>query len=162
MRHRDCQTHKVTHVSTAPAIPTPTHREVDGACGVVEYAMISKRAQQEVLELAMEDFTPLFDVTNLAKASMPKRTTEEHIQAAMMLVRDFIARGYVELHFDCLAESTKNYRHSVQLTAEEARTELQDPGNWVYHQRREPDQRWVAIVATPAALKALQAGEFPG
>jgi len=122
--------------------------------------MLSKRAQQEILDLALEDCTPLFDVANIAKAGMPSRPVDEQVEAARLVVRHLLSKGYVKLYYDCLAKSSENYRHIEELTPSEADTELSSQVNWLYHDRKAPDQRWVTIVATPAAEKALLDGEF--
>lgn len=124
--------------------------------------MIPKHAQQEILDLALDDCTPLFDIANIVKAHRPDCASDELIKAAIQFVRVLLSRGYAKLYYDCLEQSSENYRHIVELTPEQVHSELQDLSNWQFHERRPPDLRWVTLVATAAALDALYAGEFRG
>lgn len=122
--------------------------------------MLPARAQQEIMELAVEDYTPLFDVTNVVKGVAASQSLDEQIDLAREFVSSLIARGYITLHYDSWAKSNETHRHVESLCEAEVRKELSDRANWLYHERRPPDERWVAIGATPAGENALLSGEF--
>jgi hypothetical protein len=122
--------------------------------------MLPLRVQEEIMDLAVEDYTPLFDITSIVKGVAPSRSPDEHIELARAIVHDLARRGYVKLYYDCLAKSTETYRHAEELDQTEVNTEVENRDHWLYHERRPPDQRWVTIGATPAGEQALRGGEF--
>jgi len=125
--------------------------------------VIPKQTQQNIMELAVEDCTPFFDVTSTIRGALPNRTENELIDSARRFVIDMLSRGYIGLYYDCWAKSTEQHRHVEDLSPQETVVELADRANWLYHKRRPPDERWVTIVATGAGERALLAGEFaPG
>ncbi|MCL4743650.1 MAG: hypothetical protein KJZ54_15755 [Phycisphaerales bacterium] len=122
--------------------------------------MIPPKAKQEIVDLAVEDWTPLFDVTAVIREVDSSRSEDEQIEAARAFVLDLLSRGYVKLYYDCWAKTTEAHRHVEELSSSEISAEIWNRANWVYHERREPDERWVTISATPEGEQALLAGEF--
>ncbi len=122
--------------------------------------MLPLRAQQEIMDSAVEDYTPLFDVTSVIRGVIPAQSIDEQIDLARRVVVGLIARGYLTLYYDCWAKSNEHYRHVESLGEAEARMELGNRANWLFHERRAPDERWVAIGATAAGESALLSGEF--
>ncbi len=48
--------------------------------------MFDDQKKHEILELAVEDATPLFDVTNMVGPCFPDSPIEEHIRIARLFV----------------------------------------------------------------------------
>ena len=122
--------------------------------------MVPLRIQQEIMDLVVEDYTPLFDVTAVIRTRMPERTPAQHVHLAREFVEHLLRRGYVNLYYDCAAKSTENHRHVVEVAAGKVHVELRHQDNWIYHDRRGSDQQWVAVGATSAGESALHGGEF--
>ncbi len=118
--------------------------------------------KHEILDNASEDWTPLFDVTSSVRACMPDRTVDEQIEVAKRFISVMLAHGIVKLCYDCLATSTnRNKRIGKDLTKEETRREMKERSNWLTHERRDPDERWVTIALTPTGEAAVHQGKLP-
>lgn len=112
-----------------------------------------------IIDLAVEDWTPLFDVTSEVRRCMGDRPVDEQIDAARLFVHELLAEGLVKLYYDCHAASiNRNKRITEELTKEEMRREMKDRSNWLAHDPREPDERWVTIGATAAGEDAYAQG----
>ncbi|QDV89698.1 hypothetical protein RAS2_07710 [Phycisphaerae bacterium RAS2] len=122
--------------------------------------LIPKRAYFEILDLASEDYTPLFDCTAVVRPYLAGCAESEVIDTAKRVVRNLLKREYLELYYDCLGKSKGGNRHGEKLTPSQAAAELHAYENWLYHEPKEPDDRWVTVALTPHGENALASGEF--
>ncbi len=122
---------------------------------------LDEKAKHEILDLTVEDWTPLYDVTNVVKVNLPNQCVDEQIDVARAFVRYLLARNFVKLYYDCWATSTENFRDTKELSSIEVEREMYDRTNWLYHEPREPDERCVTIGATTDGENAVYRCEFP-
>lgn len=122
--------------------------------------MIPENAKREIMELATEDATPLFDVTAVVRSSHPEGIEDVHVREAEFFVRSLLSKGYVKLYYDCQTK-TSGRRKWTELTPAEARMELAGRANWLFRERQGADERWVTIGATEAGEKVMYRERFP-
>lgn len=127
--------------------------------GVLE-RVVSASIIHAIMDLAIEDATPLFDLTCAVKGTDSALTQDEAIVLARRCVRVLVQNQYLEVLRDCHAVSTPSHRHVVPLTEDEGMRAIEDDALWVYHPLRGAAGEWIAVGATSRGEMAHRNGRL--
>jgi hypothetical protein len=121
---------------------------------------ISQVIIYKIMDLAIEDATPLFDIANVVIAARADLTENSARQLAKRYVRALVHDQYLDVLRDCLELSSESHRHLVTLNHADAMREIEDDANWSYHPRRGATAVWITVGATEKGERSHRAGHI--